>query len=216
MNIFIPTCGESKYLIPLIRQLREHADIIHVVANNMDHVEAVRLIMDCRYEGVEASYSTETNIYTLWNMGIHWGQQVSNFTAILNDDVEIDGMTLPQMERALVTTGYAILGWDWVHMNMCNLDRIQPVQGTYRKGGVGGFAFAINPKLVQPVDTRFGWWGGDDDLVYQTLANGHQVGLAIGLGVVHHHSTSSTARPEVLESIGRDRELLLSKWGDSW
>jgi hypothetical protein len=151
----------------------------------------------------------------MWNYGIRVGKETGHHVGILNDDVWLDHRTILPMSQIL-DSRRAIAGWDHVHTNMTELIRVQHVRGTYRKGGIGGFAFAVNPKLVELIDERFQWWGGDDDLVNQTRKNGWQVVVGVGLGVIHHYSTSTVQRPVHPDIIAADRALMLDKWGEAW
>lgn len=216
MLIAIPTCGASPYLKPLVQSLSAEADNIVVMINHVDEQRAAGIVDEIDDYASWEYHRDEPGIYWLWNQAVQMGRDTEECVAILNDDLEMDARTLEPMESAMWQRGYAILGWDYVHRNMYNLDRIQPVQGTFRRGGIGGFAFCVHPKLVDDIDERFHWWGGDDDLVYRTIQKGHQVGIAMGLGVTHHPSMSAAARPEVLEHVEEDRLLLRSKWGESW
>lgn len=217
MIAVIPTCGESPHLWPLLEELDGHCDAT-VMINNCDEATfdyIARRVESYSYHTWE-HHRGQMNIYSLWNLGIDAGRKQGCHVAVLNDDVWLDHRTLLPISQILDSTNRAIAGWDWVHTDQYQLDRVQHVKGTYRRGGIGGFAFAVNPKLVQPIDERFQWWGGDDDLVYQTKRNGYQVVLAVGLGVVHHTSTSTQVRPVPSEVIAADRQLMLDKWGEAW
>ena len=91
-----------------------------------------------------------------------------------------------------------------------------PVVGSYREGGITGFAFVVRPVPGIRFDESFHWWGGDDDIVYQYRQAGYHAIKMVGRAVLHWASTTSNARPEVLSGIGEDRQRLLDKWGRTW
>lgn len=213
--VAIPSCGQSEHLIPLVKSLS--ADIgVCVIINNVTDKTALSIMADVVEAGGHVyMWPGEANIYQMWNWSIKQGlEQNCSSVAILNDDVKVN------TEDVLIIDGHlrdnanlAICGWDWQAIGGSGL---RYVEGSLRKGGVGGFAFAVDPRLVPFVDERFTWWGGDDDLFYGTASKGHRLALALGTRVLHHTSTTANKLPSAYNRVDEDRALLLSKWGDTW
>lgn len=214
--VMIPTCGASPHLIHLVTRLSTNGVRACVVINNVDDRTSIKLMGQVvAAGGYVFMWPDQANIYEVWNWAIKQAQDAGvSSLAILNDDIEIDPADVGRLDSFLLMhKNLAIVGWDYAGRPLADL---QFVRGSYRRGGVGGFAFSVKPERVPFIDERFNWWGGDDDLFHQTEANGFRLAIAPGAHVTHYTSTSATARPSVYDRCGEDRELLLSKWGDTW
>jgi hypothetical protein len=155
-------------------------------------------------------------IYDVWNAILDDTDPDDSppIAAVLNDDIHIDTRSIHWLGRELrVRANTAVIGWD-VH-GVTHGDAAGEcvrLTGTYKDGGVPGFAFMMRADLGVRCDPRFGWWFGDDDLMRQVQHLGYEALVMKGVGVEHDQSTSSTARPQVLASIGADRLLFEQKW----
>lgn len=227
----IPTIGLSPRLRPLVLGLLHvpHVEVV-LVCNRADAFEAVERIVgsvtrDHPTTRLRVHYRPGIGIYEAWAHILAEARWMHAETCVvLNDDVWIDPVSVllaaATLQRVTAHPGgrarkVGIVGWDpdAPVMSRPDVAAYQPVSGTYREGGITGFAWAVDPADGFGVDIRFGWWGGDDDLVWTVIECGFDAIKMAGVGVEHDTSTSSTQRPEVLESIDADRELLRSKWG---
>jgi hypothetical protein len=175
-------------------------------------------MLRCSEHGAKVHHwQGEGRIYEIWNWAIQQGKKNGCSTvSILNDDIEIDGESVHRIDMEMgCLDGLALVGWDWTDDEVAE-PGIQQVFGSYRKRGIGGFAFMVKPNDVPYIDERFNWWGGDDDLFMGTMAAGHNIGLFMGEKVRHHTSTSATANPQVYDRCSDDRQLLLDRWGETW
>lgn len=206
----IPTIYESPYFDDLCSELWG---------------EDVKVIAVCNraFDGplcADGTYATHLQrptwgIYRTWNFGMRLGAHLGVPVLVLNDDIILEPGAATTVCDELAKGDWAVLGFDykpgWWRRGP------SPTYGTYRHGGVGGFAFGVNPKLCARTDRRFKWWGGDDDLMFATRAAGGKVGIMGGAGVRHPQpSLSAHAHPELLPEgwYTHDRELLQAKWGD--
>lgn len=160
-------------------------------------------------------------IYEQWNwaldQAVHIVEHERPVAVILNDDLELaPGSTGAAVARLRADTAVGIVGWDTTAPPADGWVSTREVTGSWRLNGIPGFAFACAADLGVRCDTRFTWWGGDDDLVWAVRKAGGRAEVLMGLGVVHHHSVSANARPEVYARSEQDRQLLLEKWGSTW
>lgn len=214
----IPSVGLSPWLHDLIESIDSGGVMIEVFCNG-DRDDLLRVVANIPQHTSTCLLSREdAGIYQMWaemmDRAVEFGCRTC---VILNDDVEIHGGSLATAANLLASpTSWGMVGWDpdAYPGNVCR--EVRPARGTYREGGITGFAFAVNPRVGIRPDLNFGWWGGDDDLVWTYLDRGLKVGRMMGVGVIHHSSTSSTQRPDVLATIERDKERLLAKWGRAW
>jgi GT2 family glycosyltransferase len=227
----IPTIGLSDRLGPLVSTLLESPEISQVavyvnVAGAVDRVADLldaagvladdRLDLFCRYG---------QGIYSIWSLIMDQAYEAGELAVILNDDIRIHPSSLRVAGAVFADPKRraGVAGWDPdVPVEEYHYVLPVPVSGTYREGGVTGFAFAIDPGivdadgvLVRP-DVDFGWWGGDDDLVWNVMKAGRVAFKMSGIGVDHAASTSSSQRPEVLASLEQDRNRLLYKHRRAW
>ena len=214
--VMIPTCGESEHLLPLVRGIAQHNIGVCVVINNLDDRPAIKLMGDVvAAGGFVYMWPGEANIYEIWNWAIKQGQDHgTSSVSILNDDIRIEPYSIQSMDQEFsLYHNVGILGWDYSGQAARGL---RFVNGSMRKGGIGGFAFMVQPNRVPFIDERFSWWGGDDDLFLGTNSLGFRLAVHMNHKVAHFTSTSASARPHVYERCEQDRQLLLSKWGDTW
>jgi hypothetical protein len=234
----IPTIGLSYRLRPLVTALLSVPDVtVRLVCNRdgedwervhqaVEHVR--RVTSGVGMDRVSVHPMVGAGIYEVWNDVIDVARaHRADSCVILNDDIWIHPESVVTATRVLHDGAFAhpggrvapvgIVGWDPAAAPGVpdGLPLMAEVSGTYRENGITGFAFAVHPARDEFVgcDTSFGWWGGDDDLVWSIIAANRRAVKMVGVGVVHDTSTSSTQRPEVLASIEHDRERLRVKWG---
>jgi hypothetical protein len=116
------------------------------------------------------------------------------------------------MGQRLHEGGWAMLGFGYGELPR----REWEVDGTFRHGGLGGFAFFVDPRFVEPIPPAYNWWYGDDHLVNATRAKGGRVGVYGQFRVVHHTSTTGNAHWERLAPlVAGDRVAYVERWGDT-
>lgn len=218
----VPTCGASnETLLKLCKVLNDDGAETVLILNNMSPEAEFSLEASIAwYPRVRVMrWVDDFNIYAAWNWGIDEARSSGKDTVmILNDDIEIGRGSVKLVHDTLMAhPNHGAVGWDYTTARPTSDFRNgEYVSGTYRKGGIGGFAFGVRSDSLL-IDERFTWWGGDDDLLNKIERRmGRRCMILRGLGVVHHTSTSTLARPEVLANVGNDRTLMLETWGESW
>lgn len=209
----IPTIGHSPLLRRLVDQLREEEVEVLLIVNNANPGEFLV------HGDIELHFPKWKGIYKQWNLGMAIGAYHDRPTLILNDDVILAPGAATLVADELRRGEWAVIGFDYAQVVNPPTPQVKSVIGTYRHGGVGGFAFGVNPNLCTRVDDRFMWWGGDDDLVLGTAAAGRKVGVMYGAQVFHPEpSRTANAYPELLPEgwVENDRNLLIEKWGGAW
>lgn len=210
-------------IIPSIGQCQERTDDltvglrsegIHVyVVNNLPGLPRVTE-RSWRHTYMQRQWG----IYRTWNFGLRVGALCHLPVLVLNDDIVLESGAAWLMCRELTTNGYGLLGFDY-RPRPRRGGFIRDVSGTYKDGGIGGFAFGVNPDWCRlRVDRRFRWWGGDDDLVNQAALVA-RVGILAEAGVSHPEpSYTAHRRPDLLPEgwAENDRALLIEKWGRAW
>lgn len=209
----IPTVYESPYFDDLCVRLWE--DGVKVIAVCNRAFDGPR-----RADGLYATHLQRPSwgIYKTWNFGMRVGALFNVPTLILNDDIILPPSSARDVCLELLTSDYAIIGFNY-DARKFPPPEIVAVRGTYRHGGIGGFAFGVNPRRCARVDQRFMWWGGDDDLMFATEALGGKIGIGPWSKVEHPRpSLTANAHPELLPEgwAANDHALLVEKWSAGW
>ena len=91
---------------------------------------------------------------------------------------------------------------------------LRQVHGTYRRHGVGGFAWVCDPHKVVLVPDDFVWWYGDDHIVLSAERDGHFVGIATHAHVEHGHALTANSGEHnwTHDAIPGDREAFKRIW----
>ena len=225
VDVCIPTIGESEHLGPLVKVLLADP-LVSQVDLYINEVESEQEVLDhlgpigkddvWRVHTYEAPPET---IYWSWNESILSARAAGTRLAILNDDI-----TFPEpypVTRACemwdsvssrdLAGRIAILGFD--HTGLLHNQTVARCRGSYRHGGIPGFAFMLDPEMVQVVDPRFQFWYGDDDLFFTTEQAGFRLARC-AVPVAHHTSTTALKRDWVPDAIDRDTAKWKEKWGD--
>ena len=225
--VVIPSIGCSVRLNGVVRSaLASGADEVAVLENQDGHrhsPSALNMLVD---DGLLAEVRYERlpklGLYAIWNRGISLARNDRPGPAIaviLNDDIEIPAGTIRALMEALEDDQrIGVLGADYAtpHLDPVEDPVVSYVRGTYRHGGIGGFAFACRADVCH-VDEQFEWWGGDDDLVNTAVQAGYRTGVLLGAPVRHPEpETSAVKFPELSAAKDRDRERLRAKWGETW
>lgn len=231
-TVIIPSIGCSSLLPGVVRSAcRSKATHVLVMENqdkhNPRHIPTADDIL--RHPSAQAHslqywhvWDPRASLYDMWNKGMEFATDKirDGVAVILNDDIEISADTINGLIDTIKMGGWAALGADYRAFPGAqppSLYNPRSVRGSFRHGGIGGFAFAVNANFGFRVDTQFEWWGGDDDLFAQMMQAGYRIGLLDGAWVSHPHpETSAIQFPELGAAKDRDRERYLAKWGESW
>jgi hypothetical protein len=221
----IPSIGRSPLLPDLVALLvDEYIDVLLI--DNLPGAEPSELVTAQAGPGVRVMHRPAwRGIYRQWNVGLRLGWQKNVPVLVLNDDIVLPPWAPTTMVNVLADSNeWSLLGFDYRapegHQNMVSpLATPTPTKGTWRHGGLGGFAFGAHPRRCTRVDERFKWWGGDDDLVFSTAARGGKVGVLVGCPVLHPQPSLTANSSGDLLPDGwdvDDNALLHSKWGAGW
>jgi hypothetical protein len=87
----------------------------------------------------------------------------------------------------------------------------RPTHGTYRHGGMSGWAYATTGETWPGIDPNLNWWAGDDDLAANIqVAGGSQ--LRVGIPTWHAGSATATQHPDRIGDPRADLEHFTHKW----
>lgn len=221
----IPTLGLSPYLEAEVRSILEDpgVDAIRVI-DNTDGPEfcdpVARLEREHRHDHRFNVWKVSGSIYRMWNGAIAWAatwRPPSDrvVLSLLNDDLELPPGAVYTLSRRLRAGDWTILGAGYNEPCPAILDLAdRPAYGSFRHGGIGGFAFALDPRRVEPIPDGYQCWYGDDHLVFATRQAGLNVGVAESVRVRHHASTTVNQMWDRLAPlVERDRELFEYHFG---
>jgi fructose-specific phosphotransferase system component IIB len=210
--VAIPTIGEAPGLGTLVRQLLDDdVDEILLLVNrpgiNLPDVVPSHRIIIMETEG--------PGIYPGWNTAIRYAAISRAKLAILNDDIKL------RHERSISLAASIMLDYEPQDLVVLGFNygiyrndpEVSYVNGSYRNGGVGGFAFMVDSTRCPMVDEQFEWWGGDDDLFIQVEKAGHKLGIANTLTVDHLSETTARNHLWTYEARLRDRDRFVAKYG---
>ena len=235
MHVIIPSIGESEYLPGLLAALIREDDVGSVVVVDNSPMEsplqraAERALspgdtFSDIYDAVRTGFIhivriPGQSIYKTWNMGMDRAHELGTACVILNDDIILSPGSLKVAEDILVASCWTepplmLVGLE--HLSTGPLSGVREVTGTFRTGGFGGFAFAVNPARCPRVDERFRWWYGDDDLAERIKAVGGRMVVARGARVQHPKpSTSGNRHPWTAVAAAEDAVLFKELWPDA-
>jgi hypothetical protein len=160
------------------------------------------------------------SIYEMWNEAIERGIDY-DAVIILNNDVTLSEGCIPRLAETLQdpAVGLAAPFFDGRPDPGHNLT----VHGTLRTGGWWGAAFAVKTRTlkdhaVPPIDERFRWWGGDDDLAEQLDRARLLQQLVTGTHFVHLGGGSQTGNTLdwVEDAKAADKEVFKQKYRKTW
>lgn len=220
----VPTIGLSPRLLPLLaRLLADGCTDIRLPDNGDDPTHGFdRLLaaadspaqwiglLHARETGTIVAYRTDDTIYDSWNEAM---DTCAGPLAVLNDDIELPSGSIAEAASHL-SAQTPIVGLDYTSESM--VARPGPcrfVSGTFKSGGVGGFAFVVDPVYAPRVHPGFRWWYGDDDLMRRVTDTGRRLMIAEGAPVAHPEpSTSGNQMPWLAEACDSDRRLYETLW----
>lgn len=221
--VTIPTIGYSHYLIPLVNELeRDRAiDQILLTVNREEYVESIQDFFRFAEPTVEVieTWPLGISIHHGWNTSIELARKENAWLAVLNDDIRLlTPNAISQVAGILANNpSYAIVGLNWHGTPESANPSARPLRqthGTYRHGGVGGWAWVCDPHKIETVPDDFVWWYGDDHIVLAAERDGHLVGIANHIKVEHFNEyTAESEGHEWTQSAKiRDHEAFQRIW----
>lgn len=222
--VAIPTLGESPWLPDMVASIMADPGVDRLVI--LDNTPGDRFVF--QVETLDNTWARRDihkwmvhkvsgSVYHLWNLAIrmarlNYAPSDSVSLVILNDDLELPPGACGSLSVARREGAWAILGAGYGEQP----EDTQEVWGSYRHGGLGGFAFAVDPRAVEPIPACYSWWYGDDHLINETRANGGRVGVCGTVRVTHHASTTGNAHWDRLAPlVALDTEAYRERWGDT-
>ncbi len=220
--VAIPTIGASKFAPRLYRNMAVASierGIKIMVMSNLNHAEVAQQVVDGGLQPGVIVNTEGQGLYEQWGSAVTAGLlQGATAVHILNDDVILPPLSAVGMYDFMEQhRDVAMAGYDYKTNLVIGKPVAEPVVGSWRMGGIGGFAFAVNPEISGVPDCQFEWWGGDDDWVWSVLKSKRKAVLVRGLPVRHPEPEQSAVTQEWTgPAKGRDHGRLLAKWGQSW
>lgn len=227
--VAIPVKNEFEFTKSIVDHVldREEVDLLVVLDNGCTD-ETPAYLADQYLAGrrIQALRRDEAGIYDLWNEALDLarvGPGPVNLV-LLNNDLDLIPGTIAALVTALRSDDrlWAVSPDPDVDFDTFDPETtefaVRRVKGTYRNGGLLGYAFAVAvekwPPGVPLVDPRFSWWYGDDDLAWTIDHHGGRIGRLVGLPVRHIDGGAKTSRhdPTIAERIARDEALFAEKW----
>jgi GT2 family glycosyltransferase len=225
----IPTLENLAGLKPLVEALLSEERVAHIlVQDNGLPSEGRRWVLERSVsfpDGLRVARDdcAGLGIYQMWNRA--WQQTLDSYAdaylLILNDDVTIGTGLVGALASALDNdAGLWIVSPDSRAEFTPNVTQRETrgVHGTFRHAGIAGWCFMLQARCrwegVPPIDERFKWWGGDDDLVFSIEDKGGRAAVLDGVGVAHPHETTARNHAWCHEAAyGPDLAHWREKWG---
>jgi len=205
--VVIPSRTERESLERLIKQLVSPPAVDLIVVIDNGHEPALE---DAEHEVIR---DETPSIYHLWNVGFERAKAVGCEVVIfLNDDVELIGDPARWVSR-IVSPFRDPDVWATCpdHTETLPDGTTREVLGTYRHGGMPGFAFAVWADKHENFDERYSWWYGDDAFAFKIERDGGKIIRVGGLHVKHNQS-STLNKTDVTDALVSDTLLFQQEW----
>lgn len=200
--VTIPTVGYSDLLIPLLNEIERdrRVDKILLTVNLEDLTEPISDFF--RFAGphieVIETWPLGKSIHHGWNTAIQMARKQNAWLAVFNDDIRLlTPNAISNVAGVLAANPtYAIVGLNYTDTpeSADSSDRpLRQVHGSYRHGGVGGWAWVCDPHKVGLVPDELVWWYGDDHLIFSAEQSGYSVGIANHVLVEHHNEATASS-----------------------
>jgi hypothetical protein len=209
VGVVIPSRTEAVSLHRLTHQLLHDPALDHLVIIDNGYANPGAAVPVLGGGRVTVIRDETPSIYHLWNVGYRQAvDRGCDRVVFLNDDVALVGENwLFRLTQPLGPNS------DWWatcpdHLGLTRKGAVRSISGTFRQGGMPGYAFAIEASRfdTDPFDERFSWWYGDDVFVRGILDAGGQVGRIGGLHLKHTHS-ATLDKTDVADAIICDHDL---------
>lgn len=223
--VTIPTIGYSELLIPLVNALEQDRaiDKILLTVNLPEYVEPIQDFFRFGEPTIEVveTWQLGKSLYHGWNTAIELARKENAWLAVLNDDIRLLEPNAVSHVSGLLADNpaYAIAGLNWQEPPESTRPGAHPLRqthGTYRHGGVGGFAWVCDPHKVELIPDDFVWWYGDDHVVFAAERDGHLLGIAEHVHVEHVNALTAESGEHnwALDAISGDHEAFQRLWPD--
>jgi hypothetical protein len=210
VGVVIPSRTELESLTRLIEQFDGAVDHI-IIIDNGHEPELQELPIP--YVGVEVIRDETPSIYHLWNVGFERAKVAGcEVVVFLNDDVELIGDLDTWFGRLIDPMKDPDV---WVtcpdHTEELPEGATREVTGTFRHGGMPGFAFAVWAEIHEGFNEDYSWWYGDDEFAFKIERDGGKIIRVGGLHVKHHQSVTLN-KTDVTEALVKDVMLFNKRW----
>lgn len=167
-----------------------------------------------------------SGIYQMWEAGLDMAvASGTDYVAFLNNDLTLAPGTFVALASALDSAPEVVLAYPDYDLPLerdgnfrpPGPERLRRTTGTYRHGGMSGFAFMAKASRLdwRPlVEPGIHLWYGDDDLAFAVASRGGIQVRVVGLPIVHLGQATSNQHPSVFASITADKAAFVAKWGD--
>lgn len=200
--VTIPTIGYSHYLIPLVNELEKDraVDKILLTVNLEEYVEPIKEFFRFGEPTIEVleTWPQGKSLYHGWNTSIEMARKEGAWLAVLNDDIRLLApCAISQVAGILANNpSYAIVGLNWngtPESANPSARLLRQTHGSYRHGGVGGWAWVCDPHKVETVPEDLVWWYGDDHIFLAAERDGHKIGIANHVKVEHANELTASS-----------------------
>ncbi len=199
--VTIPTIGYSPLLIPLINEIERDrtVDKILLTVNLEEYVEPIQDFFRFGEPTIEVleTWPQGKSLHHGWNTAIELARKDDAWLAVFNDDIRLlTPYAVSQVAGLLADNpAYAIAGLNYQGPESASNGArpLRQTHGTYRHGGVGGWAWVCDPHKVDIVPDDLVWWYGDDHLVLSAERDGHRVGIASHVHVEHVNELTASS-----------------------
>lgn len=160
------------------------------------------------------------SLHGQWNKALQYAADNAPSNIILsNDDVTISDFLVTKLADHLRSNDNFWIAYPANKKQYTGMSNITPTKGTKADGGMDGCCFMIRGEALNnglpPIDERFVYWGGDDDIV-QNVAKLGKLQIRVNEVWVDHQESSTSTTPKfswMQEAVSSDRILLKEKWG---
>jgi hypothetical protein len=206
----IPSLGISPLLEEVVYAARQESMAVRVYDNTPEHEFSQVPVMP----GVSVIRMPGQSIYAEWNAAAEWARDLDAHVALLNDDIHLLPGVLTKLGAALeADPALALVSVDWDETPDPEPHVVRAF-GTFRKGGIAGWAFVARADRWPGVDESYQVWFGDDSLVFGLIRAGWKIGRYRGLFIPHITSTTIHALPWTQEAIILDEIRWLREGGN--
>lgn len=215
-SIVIPVRDEVHYTQSIVAQIlcEQGWDRCIIFDNgSVDETKEFLAGLDERFVIVDAA---GMGIYEMWRCGLDVATE--DYVAILNNDIIIAPGTFEVLNKILDDDQRVWIAYPDHRRTIAQgvaLNGIEFTKGTYRHGGMCGWAFMVRRERMdwRPwVDPQLRWWGGDDDIVFTVEKRGGLMARAVGLPVDHYLEGTARFHDWLHEQKRKDLAYLRKKW----
>lgn len=221
--VAIPTIIQPERVISLAYKYAhdDASDEVWIMDNGHSEDDAKKICEAIKDEEKISYINTHgMTIYEQWNYAMQVAH-MSEFNSILisNDDIEICDDIVSKLEKALYEDDQCWIVYPAAPNQYSENGQAQQTTGTKADGGLDGSCFMIKLEAfdhgLPPIDERFIWWGGDDDLVMNISTFSKRQKRVTNAWFVHQNegTVSSNDRfANLHEAKIGDKFLLRQKW----